>query len=301
MTSTAISADVMHRVSRGEVCVYEDATLHREIDAFTREFLAKRASELFSTKIGGELERLHESLDRAGMALIVKRAHEHRRELMAIPRFIAGALARAGLSGKVLLSYNEHLRLIPPEEPGKVTLGVPPHRDSWYSLPAEAVNVWIPCTIAPGVALYPQFFGRKIAVGHKDPANKHHRVSGIDFASEPITSPPLALGQALLFCGNHLHRSRLNDSLVTRISWDYRMLLLDDVRPSLRLHEFVYADLFLEGEEDPRRLHALTQRRLRRERPSLWAARGLTGGRPKLPFTKLGRALKNAFPGTFYS
>lgn len=299
---TKMTADLLTEVRLGRLVTYADPVMASEIQAFTREFVARRAQEQFGVAVRGPLDGLHRELSREQMALIVKKAHTQRAALMALPLAIARAVERSGLADRVLISFNEHLRLIPPEAPGVKTLGVPPHRDSWYSLPKESINVWIPCTAAPGIAVYAKHFGVRLKVGHRDPANKHHRVKGIDFSLEQPVHPEVAPGEALLFSGNHLHRSRLNESDATRVSWDYRMLLVDTLAPSLRLHEFVFVDLLLADPADLPRMHRETQKRLRARSFSLWAYRTLSGSRrPKLPFTRLGRAVKNAFPGVFYS
>ena len=299
----SFTATVMRDVREGKVYLYEDDELFRAIEAITIRFVRERAADWFGIETGeaaGSLALLHQKLTRAQMAEIVRRAHTRRRDIAGIPLAVAKSIARDGLADRTLVSFNEHLRLIPPDEAGK-TSGVPAHRDSWYSLPKETVNVWMPCTRAPGVGLYPQFFGKRVSIGWREAATHHHKVKGIDFANEPMLAPEVEPGRSLLFCGNQLHRSRPNDSAVTRVSWDYRLLDVEGTSPSLRLHEFVFVDLLLQRPEEPQWFHAQTQARLRKTHRSLWMARGLTGSRrPKLPFTKLGRTIKNALPGVFY-
>lgn len=291
---------VMRDVREGKVYLYEDGELFRAIEEITLRFVGERARDWFGVEAGADLARLHERLTRQQMAEIVRRAHTRRRDIAGIPLAVSKSIARDGLADRTLVSFNEHLRLIPPDE-GTKTSGVPAHRDSWYSLPKETVNVWMPCTRAPGVGLYPQFFGRRVSIGWREKETHHHKVKGIDFANEPMLAPDVEPGRSLLFCGNQLHRSRPNDSAVTRVSWDYRLLDVEGTAPSLRLHEFVFVDLLLQRPEEPDWFHAETQTRLRKSHRRLWVARGLTGSRrPKLPITKLGRTLKNALPGVFY-
>lgn len=297
----ALAPADLGRVRDGGVLLYEDAELSRAVFEVAKSFVGTRAKEFFGVAIPDDLAQLHTALTRAQMAEIVRRAHSFRKDTMGIPRALAASLSRAGSAERVLISYNEHLRLIPPDDAAK-TSGVPAHRDSWYSLPKEAVNVWIPCTDAPGVGLYPQWFGKKLSVGYRDEATHHHRVKSVDMTKEPMLAPRVPVGSCLLFCGNQLHRSRPNDSRVTRVSLDYRLLDVVGLAPSLRLHEFVFADLLLERPTEFEWMHYATQARLKRTNRKIWFTRGLTGSRrPKIAVTRFGRLLKNSLPGVFYS
>jgi len=149
----------------------------------------------------------------------------------------------------------------------------PAHRDSWYRLPREGVNFWIPCTAfkGAGVCFYPAFFGREVAKSAYNPRTYHpDLLEPIDERQAVV--PEYGEGDCLVFSGEHLHHTQANQTDRTRVSWDYRVLPIRGLRASPRLHEFVLASAFRRGAPAPEQ-QAATQSALQAQgrRAAYWA------------------------------
>lgn len=260
------SESVLQRAQRGEILVIRGDREIREVSVQARSFLAALIDRLFHFARKVDLSKAHEVLSKEQLAALFRHVHDHSRESMFVPMAICRSLVAAGLSSKTLISSNVHFRLSVPNAGLGTVHRTPPHRDSWYRLPPEGVNVWIPTTIVPGtgVAFYPRFFGRPLRRSRYNPDTFHPDVLDVDFEREAPFGPACDEGECLIFSGDHLHATLPNLSASTRISWDYRILPLEGLRASTRLHEFVLPETLLERPDDEAFQHAETQRRLRR-------------------------------------
>jgi hypothetical protein len=139
---------------------------------------------------------------------------------------------------------------------GYLTTGIAyafhPHRDTWYSAPFNQINWWMPVyEIEPNnaMAFHLGYWNRAIRNGSRDynyaEWNRVSRASAAQHIKsdtrqqprpeEPVeTDPQVRLickpGGLILFSGAHLHSSVPNTSGYTRISIDFRVVHLDDVR-----------------------------------------------------------------------
>ena len=296
-TNLPFGHEIMARALAGSFEVLSDRPEIASIISFTDKFLREKIRSTFSVEVTGDISGIHRFLSDAQRAELLQSVHDSLDEVSHIPSQICNLLKSLGVSDSVLLSHNVHLRLVFPEEKG--TGGVPPHRDSWYALPAETVNIWIPCTTLKrnGVVFYPEALDRRIRLGPKNPENHHHEIPELELASLTPYIPSLQLGDCLMFCGNHLHGSLPNNSDATRISWDYRIV---DIRTSafyMRLSEFVYPDLIAQRPGDFALQKRETLKRIFRDRFILSIFVFLT---QSMFLFKVVRRLKNITPSLFY-
>ena len=127
-----------------------------------------------------------------------------------------------------------------------------PHRDTWTAaLPAQ-INWWIPIyELKPdnGLTFFPQFWNKPIKNSSSGynyyKWNKQHRGTHVSQyiksdprpvpkATEPLDLNPevrlvCPVGGTILFSAAHLHASVPNTSGVTRFSFDFRTVHLDDI------------------------------------------------------------------------
>ena len=270
--SDGLSRKVLEDVEDGEILTVRGATQLDEIADFTKRYVGDRAKTLFATPDTAPLDCIHTKLSATQIRQLWRSVQADERGVKAVPIAIAKMLEAAGLSDSVLMETSVHFRMVAPITDNG-NLGVPAHRDSWYSLPRRGVNIWIPCTrhANNGVALVPQFFRTHLKVGRKDPVTNNQRTLGIDLSKEPFLAPPYEVGECLLFAGDHLHYSEPNRGDQTRVSWDYRVVEESVVSPFLRIYEFVYADLFLQRPDDHQWQQRQTRRRLVRRGKALSA------------------------------
>jgi hypothetical protein len=127
-----------------------------------------------------------------------------------------------------------------------------PHRDTWFAaLPAQ-LNWWIPVyelKADNALAFYPQYWDKPIKNSSSGynyfKWNKEHRGAHVSQyinsdprpvpkATEPLNLTPevrliAPVGSIVLFSAAHLHASVPNTSGLTRFSFDFRTVHLDDV------------------------------------------------------------------------
>ena len=176
----------------------------------------------------GGLENLHCNL---GGREIVALAEEFTTRVRTRGAHFAARLLEGALGRRTLLFFEEGLRgrihvpferrpterdgvaeLVERIGPGAVTPHGP-HRDGWFGLPTNSLDVWIALgRVRPGngLSLFPDVLGRRIArdaAGRLGPAQGFGRPASI--ALEP--------GDALVFKGDHLHASELNRSGESRV------------------------------------------------------------------------------------
>jgi len=163
----------------------------------------------------------------------------------------------------MLMPIDEHFRILPPSKLGFT--GVSLHRDTWLGFPNKGINLWIPITDTPSATLklYPKCLNKKLVLenrGHLDmvPAESEDLGNAI--------VPFIDYGQALLFSSRHLHCSAENLSSRNRISWDYRLIFVDDFAPCRRSGEFAFLDLINENPTNPEAALHKTRERIRKKR-----------------------------------
>lgn len=297
--TSALSVPVLTRAAAGEIFVVKQVDELAELIDFTSNYVPDVAYRMFGCRIGGDLDNIHRHLTPQQAKQLHLYIQKNEDKVVAAPMAVARVLRRAGIDEQCLLSVQVHFRMHIPAGDG-IGLGATPHRDSWYSLPSESLNVWMPCTFdsSIGVTFYPGKWRRKLTLGPKDNTS-NFTLPGFDANEAGIVSPSFDRNDMVLFAGNHLHQSTRNTTDKTRVSWDYRVVQLTDLQPSLRLHQFVFADLFLERPDDLQWQSAETQRRLRKAgKLGSYLARGVIRRRPGL--SQLIRNVKDAFPNVYF-
>lgn len=138
---------------------------------------------------------------------------------------------------------------------GYLTTGIAyawhPHRDTWFSAPASQINWWVPIYPIRAdncMAFHPPYFTRAV---DNDSLNfnyyewNQYRGAGvaamvkkdsrpIPRPTKPIASDPqirlvVPVGGLIMFSAHYLHSSVPNTSGVTRYSFDFRTVHLDDL------------------------------------------------------------------------
>jgi hypothetical protein len=153
-------------------------------------------------------------------------------------------------------TYFDVPRLRTSTDGGYLTTGIAyafhPHRDTWYSAPFNQINWWLPVyEIEPNnaMAFHLRYWDRAIRNGSRDynyaEWNRVSRASAAqhiksDTRQQPKPEEPVEMdpqvrlickpGGVILFSAAHLHSSVPNTSGHTRISLDFRVVHLDDVR-----------------------------------------------------------------------
>ncbi|HET7294874.1 MAG TPA: phytanoyl-CoA dioxygenase family protein [Vicinamibacteria bacterium] len=179
------------------------------------------------------LERLHRDLN-GRETVAVAEALTARVRVRSAPfaaRLLEGVLGRRvllffeeGPRGRIHVPFARRPRdadgvaaLVERIGPGAVTPHGP-HRDGWFGLPRNSIDVWIALgRVRPGngLSLFPDALGRPIgrdAMGRIAPAQGFGRPANV--ALEP--------GDALVFRGDHVHASELNRTEEARVVVSYR-------------------------------------------------------------------------------
>jgi hypothetical protein len=153
-------------------------------------------------------------------------------------------------------TYYEVPKLRSSTSGGYLTTGIAyawhPHRDTWTAALPCQINWWIPAyeiKSENAMSFFPRYWGRPVKNSSSGynyyEWNRQHRGGHVHqyLKSDPRPIPkptePLDLdpdirlicpvGSVILFSGAHLHASVENTSGVTRFSFDYRTVHLDDV------------------------------------------------------------------------
>ena len=296
-----LTLDVFTNVLDGAIYKIPSLELSEQLRTFTHSYLSSIAKNKFGKSLPSKLENAHEFLDSEAMKELLDTTYKFKGDIETPPRLIAKFLQYWQLSDKVLIDFKEHLRMVSPGGNLRRTHRVPAHRDSFYSLPKETINFWIPCTDAPfGVSLYPQFFKTHIRVGKIDSETSHHKILEPDLSVEPKINASCDFGYTLLFSGNHLHGSAENKSNKTRISWDYRLILEESIRPGLRIGEFINADLMIEESYNREVALKKTRSRLRKSKQHTAALLHRIENSGLNRYVQQYRKLKDYAPGLFY-
>lgn len=296
-----LTLDVFRNVLDGAIYKIRSLELSEQLRKFTHGYL----SDLTETKLGrtfpAQLEKVNDFLDAREIKELLDTTYKFKGDIETPARLIARFLQHHRLADKVLIDFKEHLRIVGPGGNLRQTHRVPAHRDSFYSLPKEGVNFWIPCTDAPyGVSVYPQLFKTRLQVGKIDSATLHHEILQPDLSAEPVTNLGCDFGYTFLFSGDHLHGSTVNESNQTRISWDYRLILKEAIRPGLRIGDFINADLMLEEGYNREAALKETRTRLRKSKRYTTALlHGVENSRLNR-YVQQYRKLKDYAPGLFY-
>ena len=288
---------IFARAMSGSVEILNDRPEVYSIISFTERYLRKKIMTMFNINLDDDIADIHHFLSEEQRMQLYLSVHDSPEEVAHVPMEFCNLIRSLGATDNTLLSANVHFRIVFPITNGGG--GAPPHRDSWYSLPAEGINIWIPCTevVGNGIGFYPEYFKTGVRLGPKNPNHHHHEIREPDITKLTSYSPPLEIGECLIFSGNHLHRSMPNQTDRTRISWDYRALDMSTSRFYMRLNEFVFPDLILQHPTDLRRQRLNTIKRIFRTRPLMSIYMALTGS---MFLFKVISRLKAIFPNVFY-
>jgi hypothetical protein len=169
-------------------------------------------------------------------------------------RYIRGILEACGCDTEK--TYYEVPKLRSSTSHGYLTTGIAyawhPHRDTWTAALPCQINWWVPIyDLQPNNAMsfFPKYWSESIKNSSRGynyyKWNKEHRGSHVsqylkhDPRPLPRPTEPLDLttdvrlippsGGIILFSGSHLHASVENTSGVTRFSFDFRTVHLDDI------------------------------------------------------------------------
>jgi hypothetical protein len=169
-------------------------------------------------------------------------------------RYIKGLLEACGCD--IDKTYYEVPKLRSSTSDGYLTTGIAyawhPHRDTWTAALPCQLNWWVPIyDLKPDNAMsfYPKYWSQPIKNSSSDynyyKWNKEHRGTHVSQyiktdprplprPTEPVdTATDIRLlcpvGGIILFSGSHLHASVENTSGVTRFSFDFRTVHVDDI------------------------------------------------------------------------
>tara|TARA_B100001059_G_scaffold236364_1_gene286426 strand:+ start:650 stop:1576 length:927 start_codon:yes stop_codon:yes gene_type:complete len=296
-----LTLDVLRNVLDGAIYKIPSFELSKQLRLFTHGYLSNLAESKLGKSFPTELEKANDFLDSKELKELLDTTYESKGDIETPARLIAKFLQDRQLADKVLIDFKEHLRIVGPGGNLRQTHRVPPHRDSFYSLPKEGINFWIPCTDAPfGVSVYPQLFKTHLRVGKIDSATSHHKILEPDLSIEPATNLGCDFGYTFLFSGDHLHESTVNESNRTRISWDYRLVLTEAIRPGLRIGDFINADLMIDESYNREIALKETRTRLRMSKKHITALFHGIENSGLNRYVQKYRKLKDYAPGVFY-
>lgn len=248
----ALSDDERRKlVFDGKIVVFRKVPAMLELVDWTRA-LARR---VFAPWEPIAAHQVPDSTDYLRRAEEVLRTYSHSDEAKALHR---AALAGCGLDVAGSAWVRATMRIQPPHglHADRLTVGLGPHRDSWYCKLFAQNNWWAPiCELAPErtLVIYPEYWDRVIP-NQTDGWDLHafraarQRVTeeGGDLErlrsayrsplpTVPIvsTSPLPVLvepGDVICFSCAHLHEGVPNRSDQTRLSTDFRTVHVDDIR-----------------------------------------------------------------------
>ena len=296
--SASAGDTIFTRAMSGSVEILNDRPEVYSIISFTEKYIRNKIMTMFNINFDDDIANIHHFLSEEQRMQLDLSVHDSPEEVAHVPMEICDLIRSLGATDSTLLSANVHFRIVFPITNGAG--GAPPHRDRWYSLPAEGINIWIPCTevAGNGIEFYPEYFKTRVRLGPKNPIHHHHEIRQPDITKLTPFSPPLEIGECLIFSGDHLHRSTPNETDRTRISWDYRALDINTSKLYMRLNEFAFPDLILQHPTDLRRQRLNTMKRIFRTRPLMSIYMALTGS---MFLFKVIRRIKTFFPNVFYS
>jgi hypothetical protein len=92
-----------------------------------------------------------------------------------------------------------------------------PHRDRWYGIPENTMNLWIALSEVihgNGIVIFPQVFKKEVKHSGVVVDDAQNFGEGVNFQLQP--------GDLLLFNGDHLHQSEINLTQQTRVVISFR-------------------------------------------------------------------------------
>lgn len=303
---TELDDIILDEILNGQVVILRDELTAIEAVNFTETFINTLSKKVKKNAKTFELDKLHIHLDESERTSLFKYIHHNPDDHTQIPNTICSILDKYGLGKNTLVSKNTHFRMaIPSARIGSIN-AVPAHRDSWYRLPSQGINFWLACTNDPeaGIEIFTEQFGKKISKSNVNPETQHHEIKDKSILNNPPLVPDFKRGDIIIFSGEHLHRTKTNNTENTRISWDYRILRLKDLKASkvlLRLHEFVSAESFAGDPKDHSKQNKDTNKLLKKYSHSLTWSRLLTGAFPRLVIYFLMLEKKILIPINFIS
>jgi hypothetical protein len=235
------------RLFAGDVIVYTNVPEISSFVAFARNLITGAFAP-------DEPTTVHEQRSPAELADVLiefKPRFIHHPDSIEHVRRIVSAL---GVSAELTYADVPKLRTAFPT--GSLSTGIAyafqPHRDTWYSAPAQQINWWMPVWAAAAnnvMEFYPRWFGDTIP--NSSSRYSYYQANGWrghikDFSGGTDTrvhpaplraltdrEPRLCLvppvGGIMLFSGDHLHATIPNTSSVTRYSIDFRTVHASDV------------------------------------------------------------------------
>lgn len=281
---TQLDDIIFDEIRSGQVVILRDEPKAIEAVNFTETYVNSLSKKVKQNAKTFQLDKLHSHLDESERSSLFKYIHHNPDDHTQIPNTICSILNKYGFGKNTLVSKNTHFRMaIPSARIGSIN-AVPAHRDSWYRLPSEGINFWLACTNDPeaGIEIFTEQFGKKISKSTVNPETMHHEIKDKAILNNPPLVPDFKRGDIIIFSGEHLHRTKANNTETTRISWDYRILRLKDLKVSLRLHEFVSTESFADDPKDHSRQNKDTNKLLKRYSRYLTWSRLLTGSFPRL-------------------
>ena len=259
---SAFPGDLESRIRRGEIFLarnfLQSIGLFDDIRATSIQAIRQVAGLTVADRLGQEgLEHIHRYADLPAIAEISNAIYALASNKVAswvaeiAPTLLAG-------SRNYYFEKSPNIRFITPYDfmaaglesmqaftrrhgGGKMTPH-PPHRDSWVDCPANVINVWAaigPIPRGNGLAIFPSVFGRDLG----------HAVAGYSGSLAYYENPgkpvlfDLEAGDALLFDGEHVHATVLNQLDTTRHVISFRLAASKPTYRGRHYHHYLHSAL----------------------------------------------------------
>ena len=252
-------ADLAARVLAGELFVLrgcmQGLDLFEELRAASLEGIRSATSAAVAERVEREgFEALHRIVDATQIPRITDEVYHvvKRRAPSWLEKIVRGAL---GVTSRFFFERQPNVRFMVPYElsvtprkafkefarthgDGKITPHGP-HRDGWLDCPVNALNVWIavgPVLTGNGLSIFPAVYGSDIEHSDTGEIARDARIGA------PVNFD-LAPGDMLIFHGQQIHASELNQTDMTRHVVSFRLTLDKPDFPHGHYHHYVHSAL----------------------------------------------------------
>lgn len=195
---------------------------------------------------GIDPEQIHAYYDFDDMKARAEIAYDRLVDDPRVPAAMQAVIGDLGLDPQKVLWEWPGMRLLFPVEKGGRGVyrtansgALAAHRDTWYGSPQHQLNFWGPIKrLDPDATLriYSRYH-RKTVPNSSHGYDTWQNLSGVALppsitgdgvSPEGAFAPPLEVGDAMCFSGHQLHASAVNRSGRTRVSFEFRLLHVDD-------------------------------------------------------------------------
>ncbi len=246
--------DILARCLQGEVVIVRNLLnkigWQQRFNSLVNRAVAQQVNESAAAEVARDgFELMHRSVETNRAQDIVKSLE---RKLARLSPSIHYSLLSSGILGnqplwflrrpivRIHYPFDETWHYRKSLQKFKSTYGVGrmtplrPHRDSWFSEPAECINIWISITpVGQGnsMCFFPDSYGLEMPF---TPSQGIRRTQQVGKA----VSIELSAGDALFMHAEHLHASELNSTDSTRLTLSLRVSTVSPKRTSKQPHRY---------------------------------------------------------------